>query len=176
MGRVHRTEVEAPPNQKAVEEIANYPVRGEESLRTDHINPKIKIIMNSTVRFVSRAFTALGQCLVQVCTSDLIIETPRTVEALDNGETVILMCRHNGADNIERFRDCLRESGKPEPTMQDAWEYCERTLGWEVYVELRPDQTIILEHNPRCTKLNRYAFQQLVYRFETYGLQPKVKE
>ena len=65
-----------------------------------------------TLTFVSRVFTVLGQTIVKQHTTDLIIDLPKAVKTLQSGEIVRMLVRGNGADNMERYRDCLKERGK----------------------------------------------------------------
>lgn len=125
----------------------------------------------TTVEFVCRVFTVLGQNYVREQTSDLIIEIPKTVRTLENGETCCIVCRRNGADNIERFRDCLREQGNIAPSVGDAFQYCERTLGWEIRVSLKPDLGVYVARNPASErKMSDYEFTSLLNTFANYGI------
>lgn len=125
----------------------------------------------TTVEFVCRVFTVLGQNYVREHTSDLIIEIPKTVRTLENGETCCIICRRNGADNIERFRDCLRERGNNAPSVEDAFKYCERTLGWDFRLCLDPDKTIFLLRNSSAqSPMSDYEFDGLLNTFANYGI------
>lgn len=87
-----------------------------------------------TLRFVSRVFTVLGQNIVKQHTADLIIDLPKAVETLESGEIVHMLVRDCGADNLERFRDCIKESdyAKVGPRVisdQECRDYADKTLG-----------------------------------------------
>ena len=100
-------------------------------------NKPIKIKIMDYLTFVSRVFTVLGQNIVKQCTSDLIIDLPKAVKTLESGEIVHMLVRDCGADNLERFRDCIKEHdyatvGTRVISDQECRDYADKTLGWFV--------------------------------------------
>ena len=141
-----------------------------------------------TLTFVSRVFTVLGQNIVKQCTSDLIIDLPKAVKTLESGEFVHMLVRDCGADNLERFRDCIKEHdyaavGPRVISDQECRDYADKTLGWFVECILHLNDTVELRLNKRHTDergniLNwknevvyrKYEFEFLKWRFADCGI------
>ena len=141
-----------------------------------------------TLRFVSRVFTVLGQNIVKQHTADLIIDLPKAVETLESGEIVHMLVRDCGADNLERFRDCIKESdyAKVGPRVisdQECRDYADKSLGWFVECILHLNNTVELRLNKRHTNdrgnivnwkgeevYRKYDFEGLKWRFAEYGI------
>ena len=136
-----------------------------------------------TVTFVSRVFTVLGQDIVKQYTTDLIIDLPKAVKTLQSGEIVRMLVRGTGADNMERYRDCLKERGKEHISDEDCRDYCDQTLGWWVECTLRLNDKVELRINKKRTNdrgnivdwkgevvYRKYDFEGLKWRFAEYGI------
>lgn len=120
------------------------------------------------LNLITDVFTVLGQDVVECHVADLIISIPKAVETLSAGKPVIMLCRTTGADNIERFRECIEseEVGKKKRVITDdeCVRYCSKTLGWDIKVTVHPSGIIQAVHNPEG-KLGGYKFAGLRYRF-----------
>jgi hypothetical protein len=106
----------------------------------------------TTVKFVSRVFTVLGQNLVRTCTADLLIDLPEAVERLDNGEVVRGYARKSGFDLYSRFEACLKEELRDkhsdEPITYDkVIDKVNRSLGFIIEVTMYPDRHVELRLN-----------------------------
>ena len=136
-----------------------------------------------TLKFVSRVFTVLGQDIVKQYTTDLIIDLPKAVKTLQSGEIVRMLVRGNGADNMERYRDCLKERGKEHISDEDCRDYCDQTLGWWVECTLRLNDKVELRINKKRTNdrgnivdwkgevvYRKYDFEGLKWRAADYGI------
>ena len=136
-----------------------------------------------TLTFVSRVFTVLGQDIVKQYTTDLIIDLPKAVKTLQSGEIVRMLVRGNGADNMERYRDCLKERGKEHISDEDCCNYCDQTLGWWVECTLCLNDKVELRINKKRTNdrgnivdwkgevvYRKYDFEGLKWRFADYGI------
>lgn len=136
-----------------------------------------------TLQFVSRVFTVLGQDIVKQYTTDLIIDLPKAVKTLQSGEIVRMLVRGTGADNMERYRDCLKERGKEHISDEDCRDYCDQTLGWWVECTLRLNDSVELRINKNRTNdrgniidwngkvvYRKYDFEGLKWRFADYGI------
>lgn len=136
-----------------------------------------------TVKFVSRVFTVLGQNIVKEHTSDLIIDIPEAVKTLQSGEIVRMLVRGTGAENIERYRDCLKVRGKEHISDEDCRDYCNQTLGWWVECTLCLSDSVELRINKKRTndrgdivdwkgkiEFRKYDFEDLYWRFANAGI------
>ena len=136
-----------------------------------------------TLNFVSRVFTVLGQDIVKQYTTDLIIDLPKAVKTLQSGEIVRMLVRGTGADNMERYRDCLKERGKEHISDEDCRDYCDQTLGWWVECTLRLNDSVELRINKKRTNdqgnivdwngkvvYRKYDFEGLKWRFAELGI------
>lgn len=141
-----------------------------------------------TLRFVSNVFTVLGQNIVKQHTADLIIDLPKAVKTLESGEIVHMLVRDCGADNLERFRDCIKESdyakvGTRVISDQECRDYADKTLGWFVECILHLNNTVELRLNKRHTNergnivnwkgeevYRKYDFEGLKWRFANDGI------
>ena len=136
-----------------------------------------------TLKFVSRVFTVLGQDIVKQYTTDLIIDLPKAVKTLQSGEIVRMLVRGTGADNMERYRDCLKERGKEHISDKDCRDYCDQTLGWWVECTLHLNDKVELRINKKRTNdrgnivdwkgevvYRKYDFEGLKWRFADYGI------
>lgn len=136
-----------------------------------------------TLNFVSRVFTVLGQDIVKQYTTDLIIDLPKAVKTLQSGEIVRMLVRGTGADNMERYRDCLKERGKKHISDENCRDYCDQTLGWWVECTLRLNDSVELRINKKRTNdrgnivdwkgevvYRKYDFDGLKWRFADYGI------
>ena len=136
-----------------------------------------------TVKFVSRVFTVLGQDIVKQYTTDLIIDLPKAVKTLQSGEIVRMLVRGTGADNMERYRDCLKERGKEHISDEDCRDYCDQTLGWWVECTLRLNDSVELRINKKRINdrgnivdwngkvvYRKYDFEGLKWRFAELGI------
>ena len=122
------------------------------------------------------------------CTSDLIIDLPKAVKTLESGEIVHILVSSYGADNLERYRDIIKEHdyatvGQRVILDQECRDYADRTLGWFVECILHLNDTVELRLNKRHTDergniLNwknevvyrKYEFEGLKWRFSDYGI------
>lgn len=136
-----------------------------------------------TLKFVSRVFTVLGQTIVEQYTTDLIIDLPKAVKTLQSGKIVRMLVRGTGADNMERYRDCLKERGKENISDEDCRDYCDQTLGWWVECTLHLNDKVELRINKKRTNdrgnivdwngevvYRKYDFEGLKWRFADYGI------
>ena len=136
-----------------------------------------------TLKFVSRVFTVLGQNIVKQYTTDLIIDLPKAVKTLQSGEIVRMLVRGTGADNMERYRDCLKERGKGHISDEDCRDYCDQTLGWWVECTLHLNDKVELRINKKRTNdrgniidwngevvYRKYDFEGLKWRFADLGI------
>lgn len=136
-----------------------------------------------TLKFVSRVFTVLGQDIVKQHTADLIIDLPKAVKTLQSGEIVRMLVRGTGADNMERYRDCLKERGKEHISDEGCRDYCDQTLGWWVECTLHLNDKVELRINKKRTNdrgnivdwngevvYRKYDFEGLKWRFADYGI------
>ena len=136
-----------------------------------------------TLKFVSRVFTVLGQNIVKQYTTDLIIDLPKAVKTLQSGEIVRMLVRGTGADNMERYRDCLKERGKGHISDEDCRDYCDQTLGWWVECTLHLNDKVELRINKKRTNdrgniidwngevvYRKYDFEGLKWRFAGLGI------
>ena len=141
-----------------------------------------------TLTFVSRVFTVLGQNIVKQCTSDLIIDLPKAVKTLESGEIVHMLVSSYGADNLERYRDIIKERNyaTSEPRVisdQECRDYADKTLGWFVECILHLNDTVELRINKRHINergnivnwkgeevYRKYDFEGLRWKFADYGI------
>lgn len=100
-----------------------------------------------TYEFVSRVFTMLGQDLVKICTSDLLIDLPRAVRMLNEGKKVYVLSRKTGSDLYERFEEAMMEDNKPKPSRMEVYKYTNSSLGFYVETILSPDFTVEIRLN-----------------------------
>ena len=136
-----------------------------------------------TLKFVSRVFTVLGQDIVKQYTTDLIIDLPKAVKTLQSGKIVRMLVQGICADNMEWYRDCLKERGKEHISDEDCRDYYDQTLGWWVECTLHLNDKVELRINKKRTNdrgnivdwkgevvYRKYDFEGLKWRFADYGI------
>lgn len=102
--------------------------------------------------FVSKVFCSLAQEIVKRHFGDLLLDVPEAVEQLADNKPVLVLSRATGSDLSSRFVRALKclHGENYQPRGGEAFQECNRTLGFSVATWLYPNGKVEVWMNDTC--------------------------